>query len=253
MTVPQPEQRVLTGARRVRLERAVLMKAAAIIAALGIALVVTMAPSPASAQTVVIRDCGDQYVVARYNSDGSANGVWNKQLSDEGTIYTGGRTWILVEGTEGNPDRFVGNGGAQLQVIPCDAELGARAGVRRTTPPPAARPVNDNAVNCNADNAFPNEGTYVHTGYYHNTGNPICEYRPRSNKLGWGVEVCNSGTPTWQDAGYGLDDIHFTGHYTSSGQAICSNEDGLHSSHQYTQEQQLKQFCIREPGHALCN
>ncbi len=128
---------------------------------------------------------------------------------------------------------------------------GTGVGTRQTTPPPAPRPVNDNTVNCNADNRFPNEGTYVLTGYYHNTGNPICEYRPRTP--GWGHEVCSSRTPTWQDAGYGLDDIDFTGHYTSSGQPICSNEDGLHSSHQYTQEQQLKQLCLREPRNDLCS
>ena len=125
------------------------------------------------------------------------------------------------------------------------------AGVRQTTPPPATRPVNDNTVNCNAGNAFPSEGTYVHTGYYRNTGDPICEYRPRTP--GWGEEVCSSRTPTWRDAGYGLDDIDFTGRYTSSGQPICSNEDGLHSSHRYTQEQQLKQLCIREPTNAACS
>ena len=105
------------------------MKAAAIIAALGIALIVTMGPAPASAQTTVIRECGGQYTVARYNSDGSAIGVWNKQLSDEGTIYTAGKTWKLVEGS---PDRFVSDGGAQLQVVPCDAALGA--GVRSSHP-----------------------------------------------------------------------------------------------------------------------
>ena len=229
------------------------MKAAAIIAALGIALIVTMGATPASAQTTVIRECGDHYVVTRYNADGSVKGVWNKQLSAQGTIYTAGKTWLLVEG---NPDRFVSDGGAQLQVVACDAALGAGAGVRQTIPPRVpARPVVDPPFNdCNADNAFPNEGTYVHTGYYHNTGNPICEYRPHSNKLGWGVEVCSSGTPTWQDAGYGLDDIDFTGHYTSSGQPICSNEDGLQSSHEYTQEQQLIQLCtVWDPGHALCS
>ncbi len=132
-----------------------------------------------------------------------------------------------------------------------NTQSGGGAGARQTTPPPAPKRVNDNAVNCNADNRFPSEGTYVHTGYYHNTGNPICKYRPRTP--GWGHEVCSSTTPTWQDAGYGLDDIDFTGHYTSSGQPICSNEDGLHSSNQYTQEQQLKQLCLREPTHALCS
>ena len=99
------------------------MKAAAIIAALGIALVVTMAPSPASAQTTVVRECGDHYVVTHYNSDGSVKGVHNKQLSAQGTIYTSGKTWLLVEGTEGNPDRFVSDGEV-LQVSPCDATLG---------------------------------------------------------------------------------------------------------------------------------
>ncbi len=99
------------------------MKSAAIaIAALGIALIVTMGPAPASAQTTVIRDCGDHYVVTRYNQDGSVKGVHKKQLSDEGTIYTAGKTWKLVEG---NPDRFVSDGGVQLQVIACDAALGA--------------------------------------------------------------------------------------------------------------------------------
>ena len=67
-------------------------------------------------------------------------------------------------------------------------------GVRQTIPP-ATRPVNDNTVNCNADNAYPNEGTYVHTGYYVNTGNPICEYRPRTP--GYGYTLC-SQAPTWQ-------------------------------------------------------
>ena len=247
MNFTQPEQRVLTGARRVRVDGAVPMKAAAIIAALGIALIVTMNPSPASAYATVVRDCGDHYVVTRYNADGSVKGVHEKQLSDQGTIYTAGKTWLLVEG---NPDRFVSDGGAQLQVVACDAALGAGAGVRQTIPPRAPSPANE--VNCGAADSY---GVYVHTGYYgyHQDGDPICEYRPHSNKLGYGVEVCSSSTPTWQDAGYGLDDIDFTGHYTSSGQPICSNEDGLHSSHKYIQEQQLKQFCSREPTHALCN
>ncbi len=124
MNFTQPEQRVRTGARRVRVDRAVPTKAAAIIAALGIALVVTMGPSPASAQVTVVRDCGDHYVVVRYNSDGSVNGVHKKQLSDEGTIYTVGKTWKLVEG---NPDRFVSEGGAQLLVVACDATPGKGA------------------------------------------------------------------------------------------------------------------------------
>ncbi len=98
------------------------MRAAAIIAALGIALIVSMGPSPASAQTTVVRECGGQYVVTRYNSDGTVKGVWNKQLSDAGTIYTAGKTWKLVEG---DPDRFVSDGGAQLQVVACDAALGS--------------------------------------------------------------------------------------------------------------------------------
>ena len=100
------------------------MKPAAIIAALGIALIVSMgpAPTPASAQTIMVRDCGGHYVVARFNADGSAIGVWNKQLSDQGTIYTAGKTWTLVEGS---PDRFVSDGGAQLQVVACDATLGS--------------------------------------------------------------------------------------------------------------------------------
>ncbi|MCY4571893.1 MAG: SwmB domain-containing protein [Gemmatimonadetes bacterium] len=98
------------------------MKAAAIIAALGIALIVTMGPDPASAQTTVVRECGDHYVVTRYNSDGTVKGVWNKQLSAAGTIYTAGKTWKLVEG---NPDRFVSDGGAQLQVVACDATPGS--------------------------------------------------------------------------------------------------------------------------------
>ena len=97
--------------------------AIAIVIALGIALVVTMGPAPASAQTTVVRECGDHYVVTRYNSNGSVKGVHNKQLSDEGTIYTGGKTWLLVEGTEGNPDRFVSDGEV-LQVSPCDATRG---------------------------------------------------------------------------------------------------------------------------------
>ena len=122
MTFTQPEQRVRTVARRVREARAVPMKAAAIIIALGIVLIVTMGPAPASAQTTVVRECGDHYVVTRYNQDGSVKGVWNKQLSDEGTIYTGGKTWKLVEG---NPDRFVSDGGAQLQVFACDATPGS--------------------------------------------------------------------------------------------------------------------------------
>ena len=121
MTFTQPVQRVHTGAWRVRVERAVPMKAAAIIAALGIALIVTMGPAPASAQTTVVRECGDHYVVTHYNSDGSVKGVHNKQLSAQGTIYTAGKTWRLVEGS---PDRFVSDGGAQLQVSPCDATLG---------------------------------------------------------------------------------------------------------------------------------
>ncbi len=247
MNFTQPEQRVLTGARRVRVDRAGPMKAAAIIAALGIALIVTMNPSPASAYATVVRDCGDHYVVTRYNADGSVKGVHNKQLSDEGTIYTAGKTWLLVEG---NPDHFVSDGGAQLQVVACDAALGGGAGVRQTTPPPAPRrPANDKAFNCNAGN-LSSVGTYVHIGYYANTGEPICHFRPHTP--GYGYTLC-SQAPTWQDAGYGLDDIHITGHYTSSGQAICSDLDGLHSSHKYTQEQQLKQLCIREPGNALCN
>ncbi len=98
------------------------MKAAAIIAALGIALIFTMGPAPASAQTTVIRECGGQYTVTHYNSDGSVKGVHNKQLSDAGTIYTAGKTWKLVEGS---PDRFVGAGGAQLQVIACDTTPGS--------------------------------------------------------------------------------------------------------------------------------
>ncbi len=98
------------------------MKAAAIIAALGIALIVTMGPAPASAQTTVVRECGGQYTVTHYNSDGSVKGVHKKQLSDEGTIYTAGKTWTLVEGS---PDRFVNDGGSQLQVIPCDATPGS--------------------------------------------------------------------------------------------------------------------------------
>ena len=111
MTFTQPEQRVRTGARRVR---------AVIIAALGIALIVTMGPAPASAQTTVVRECGDHYVVTRYNQDGTVKGVHNKQLSPQGTIYTGGKTWKLVEG---NPDRFVSDGEV-LQVSPCAATLG---------------------------------------------------------------------------------------------------------------------------------
>ena len=122
MTFTQPEQRVRTGAGRVRVERAVPMKFAAIIAVLGIALIVTMDPSPASASAIVIRECGNDYVVTRYNQDGTVKGVWNKQLSAEGTIYTGGQTWKLVEG---NPDRFVSDGGAQLQVFACDATPGS--------------------------------------------------------------------------------------------------------------------------------
>ena len=98
------------------------MKFAAIIAALGIVLIVTMGPAPASAQPIVIRECGDDYVITRYNQDGSVKGVWNKQLSDEGTIYTAGQTWKLVEG---DPDRFVSDGGAQLQVFACDATPGS--------------------------------------------------------------------------------------------------------------------------------
>ena len=89
------------------------------------ALMVTMGPVPASAYATVIRDCGDDYVITRYNQDGTVKGVWNKQLSDEGTIYTGGKTWKLVEG---NPDRFVSDGGSQLQVVACDAAPGS--GVR---------------------------------------------------------------------------------------------------------------------------
>ena len=116
MTFTQPEQRVRTGARRVR---------AVIIAALGIALIVTMGPAPASAQTTVVRECGDHYVVTRYNQDGTVKGVHNKQLSAQGTIYTGGKTWLLVEGTEGNPDRFVSDGEV-LQVSPCGATLGLK-------------------------------------------------------------------------------------------------------------------------------
>ena len=100
------------------------MKFAAIVIALGIALIVTMGPAPASAYAIVIRECGDDYVVTRYNQDGTVKGVWNKQLSDQGTIYTGGQTWTLVEG---NPDRFVNNGGAQLQVVACDATPGSGA------------------------------------------------------------------------------------------------------------------------------
>ncbi len=94
--------------------------AAAIVIALGIVLVVGMGPAPASAQAIAIRECGDHYVVTRYNADGSVHGVWNKQLSDEGTIYTAGQTWTLVEG---NPDRFVNDGAAQLQVSPCHGPL----------------------------------------------------------------------------------------------------------------------------------
>ncbi len=249
MTFTQPEQQVRTGARRVRVAPAAAMKAAAIIAALGIALIVTMGPSPASAYATVVRDCGDHYVVVRYNADGSVKGVHNKQLSDEGTIYTAGETWKLVEG---NPDRFVSEGGAQLQVVACDAALGGGAGVRQTIAIPPRVPTSpvDPGVDCGAADSY---GVYVHTGYYGRNldEGPICEYRPRTP--GWGEEVCSSGTPTWQDAGYGLNDIDFTGNYTSSGQPICSNEDGLHSSHKYIQEQQLKQLCIREPTHDLCN
>ena len=79
------------------------------------ALMVTMGPVPASAYATVIRDCGDDYVITRYNQDGTVKGVWNKQLSDEGTIYTGAR----VEACQGNPDRFVSDGGSQLQVVAC--------------------------------------------------------------------------------------------------------------------------------------
>ncbi len=88
------------------------------------ALMVTMGPAPASAQVTVVRDCGDHYVVTHYNSDGSVNGVHKKQLSDQGTIYTAGKTWKLVEG---NPDRFVSDGGAQLLVVACDATPGKGA------------------------------------------------------------------------------------------------------------------------------
>ncbi len=116
-------------------------------------------------------------------------------------------------------------------------------GVRQTIPP-AKRPVNDNTVNCNADNAFPNEGTYVHTGYYQNTGNPICEYRPRTP--GWGYTLC-SRAPTWQTvnpatgkAVGGSATKHFSGHYTASGQPICSNFDGLQSTRDYLIEQHKK-------------
>ncbi len=129
MTFTQPEQRVRTGARRVP------MKALAIIAALGIALVVTMGPAPASAQTTVVRECGDHYLVTHYNSDGSVKGVHKKQLSAQGTIYTAGKTWLLVEGDNGQPDRFVSDGGV-LQVGPCEATRGA--GVRQVPGTPTS-------------------------------------------------------------------------------------------------------------------
>ena len=415
--------------------------AVAIVIALGIALILTMGPAPASAQAIVIRECGDDYVVTRYNQDGSVKGVWNKQLSAQGTIYTAGRTWKLVEG---NPDRFVSDGGAQLQVFACDAELGsgvrglggvqqdgaqaaqtsatlvsnltssttittvdelatsefatsfttgtnslgytltsvemglnptsavsqysvsihansvgkpgATLGTLESGPVPTGLRAVDfpasgagihlaanttywlvtsvngsvrvltttedgesgdslpgwdvggdrlsNSPNWNTSNTFalgftvdgyektfanttlPDNfdcntylgwdhangrmwdsadrvwrqvGSYYYGGQYANTGEPICERRfssvgpgTLSDKLGYGLTLC-SQAPTWQDAGYGLDEVHFTGHYTSSGQKICSDLDGLHSSHKYKQEQQLKQLCRREPTHALCN
>ena len=96
------------------------MKATALVIALGIALIVTMGPDPASAQSIEIRECGDDYAVTRYNSDGTVKGTWKKQLSAQGTIYTAGKTWTLVEGS---PDRFVSDGEV-LQVSPCDATLG---------------------------------------------------------------------------------------------------------------------------------
>ena len=95
------------------------MKATALVIALGIALIV-MGPDPASAQSIEIRECGDDYAVTRYNSDGTVKGTWKKQLSAQGTIYTAGQTWTLVEGS---PDRFVSDGEV-LQVSPCDATLG---------------------------------------------------------------------------------------------------------------------------------
>ena len=117
------------------------------------------------------------------------------------------------------------------------------AGVRQTIPP-ATRPVNDNTVNCDAGNTNRNLGVYVHTGYYRNTGNPICEYRPRTP--GWGYTLC-SQAPTWQTinpatgkAVGGSATKHFSGHYTASGQPICSDFDGLQSTSDYLAEQHKK-------------
>ncbi len=145
------------------------MKFAAIIAALGIALIVTMGPAPASAQPIVIRECGDDYVVTRYNQDGSVKGVWNKQLSDEGTIYTGGQTWTLVEG---NPDRFVSDGGAQLQVVACDATPGSSTrgvGIRQVIPS-ASTLIKNTAQTVSGVNAFDHDYAQAFTTGSHSDG-----------------------------------------------------------------------------------
>ena len=157
MTFTQPEQRVRTSARRVRVKRAAPMKAAAIIiAALGIALIVIMGPAPASAQTTVVRECGDDYVVTRYNQDGTVKGVHNKQLSAQGTIYTGGKTWLLVEGTEGNPDRFVSDGEV-LQVSPCGATLGVEVRQFQRQVPGTQRQVQSTTLVSNTGQATGND------------------------------------------------------------------------------------------------
>ena len=117
-----------------------------------------------------------------------------------------------------------------------------------------------------ADRVWRQVGSYFYKGQYANTGEPICERRFSSTgpgtlaeKLGYGLTLC-SQAPTWQtvdpatgEAVGGPDRVHKTGHLTSSGQEICSDFNGLRSTKKYIQEQQLKQLCSREPGHALCS
>ncbi len=137
-------------------------------------------------------------------------------------------------------------------------------------------------VNCNALMDWPHTsgwlrddggvrrdvGAFVHVGYYGHDGNTdpdnaICVQR-FNTVSGWGEVLCSRARATnntLQDAGYRLDvnstgsDLDFTGHYTLSGQAICSTAEAIQSHQEYVREQQRKQheeFCRNNPTHTSC-